>query len=116
MSSLATRQPKPEEKEIIDEVLDLYQLKPSQKAYSHYSETAVFHDPVSIAKGKKSIQSQFNGMPKVFSESVTKRKCRQWICSCIINPQIRMRRTRRSSGLDNPQSHPALCVQGQQDP
>jgi ketosteroid isomerase-like protein len=73
MSSLATRQPKPEEKEIIDEVLDLYQLKPSEKAYSHYSETAVFHDPVSIAKGKKSIQSQFNGMPKIFSESITKR-------------------------------------------
>lgn len=63
MSSLATRQPKPEEKEIIDEVLDLYQLKPSEKAYSHYSETAVFHDPVSIAKGKKSIQSQLQVVP-----------------------------------------------------
>ena len=72
MSSLATRQPKPEEQEIINEVLDLYQCKPSEKAYSHYSDTAVFHDPVSIAKGKKSIQSQFNGMPKIFEESITR--------------------------------------------
>lgn len=73
MSSLATRQPKPEEKQVIDEVLDLYQLKPSEKAYSHYAPTAEFHDPVSIAKGKDEIQSQFNGMPKIFSESITKR-------------------------------------------
>lgn len=69
--SLPTRQPTSAEKEIIDEVLSLYQCKPSEKAYSHYSETAVFSDPVSIAKGKKSIMSQFNGMPKLFAQSDT---------------------------------------------
>ena len=31
-------------------------------------------DPVSIAKGLDSIKSQFNGMPKLFAESITE-KC-----------------------------------------
>ncbi|KAJ8610082.1 hypothetical protein MRB53_038809 [Persea americana] len=70
----ATRAASGKEQEIIDEVLDLYQLKPSDKAYSHYAETAVFHDPVSIARGLESIKSQFNGMPKLFASSTTK-KC-----------------------------------------
>lgn len=74
MSPFATRQAKPEEQVIIDEVLSLYQLKPSDQSYSHYAPTAVFHDPVSIAKGLNSIKSQFNGMPKLFSESITQ-KC-----------------------------------------
>lgn len=43
------------------------QCKPSEKAYSHYAPTAVFHDPVSIAKGKESIQSQFNGSDLTFT-------------------------------------------------
>lgn len=54
---------------IIDDILSLYQLKPSQQAYSHYAENAVFHDPVSIARGLD--KSQFNGMPKLFAESIT---------------------------------------------
>lgn len=72
--SLPTRTPSSQEKEIIDEVLSLYQCKPTEKSYSHYSETAVFSDPVSIAQGKKSIMSQFNGMPKIFEKSDTQ-KC-----------------------------------------
>lgn len=72
--TMATRQPTPQEKTIIDEVLSLYQCKPTEKSYSHYAETAVFSDPVSIAQGKKSIMSQFNGMPKIFASSDTK-KC-----------------------------------------
>lgn len=68
---MSTRTPTPQEQTIIDEVLSLYQLKPSKKAYSHYREDAVFHDPVSIAQGLESIKSQFNGMPKLFSESTT---------------------------------------------
>lgn len=60
-----------EEQKMIDDVLCLYQLKPSHQAYSHYAPDAVFHDPVSIAKGLDSIKSQFNGMPKVFKESET---------------------------------------------
>lgn len=64
-TSLPTRQPSSEERVIIDEILSLYQCRPSEKSYSHYADTAVFHDPVSIAKGKESIMSQFNGMPKI---------------------------------------------------
>ncbi|KAL8728684.1 MAG: hypothetical protein Q9166_005248 [cf. Caloplaca sp. 2 TL-2023] len=69
-----TRQPSPTEKQLIDDILLLYQLKPSEKAYAHYAPTAVFHDPISIAQGLDSIRSQFNGMPKLFASSITK-KC-----------------------------------------
>ena len=70
----ATRQPNAQEQQIIDDILCLYQLKPSHQAYSHYAENAVFHDPVSIARGLDSIKSQFNGMPKLFAESITESK------------------------------------------
>ncbi|KAL8678493.1 MAG: hypothetical protein Q9186_005163 [Xanthomendoza sp. 1 TL-2023] len=69
-----TRQPSPTEKQLIDDILLLYQLQPTEKAYSHYSPNAVFHDPVSIAQGLDSIKSQFNGMPKLFASSITE-KC-----------------------------------------
>ncbi|KAK3716139.1 hypothetical protein LTR37_006584 [Vermiconidia calcicola] len=68
------RKPSAEEQTIIDEVLSLYQCKPSDKSYSHYRSDAVFHDPVSIAQGLDSIKSQFNGMPKLFASSETQ-KC-----------------------------------------
>ena len=67
----ATRQSSGREKQLIDDILCLYQLKPSHQAYSHYAENTVFHDPVSIARGLDSIKSQFNGMPKLFAESIT---------------------------------------------
>ena len=70
----ASRTPSVEEKQLIDDVLKLYQLSPSEKAYGHYAPTAVFHDPISIAEGIDSIRSQFNGMPKIFAESTTE-KC-----------------------------------------
>ncbi|CAL8577514.1 hypothetical protein XPA_003338 [Xanthoria parietina] len=70
----ATRTPSPSEQQMIDDILLLYQLKPSETAYSHYAPSAIFHDPVSIAEGLESIKSQFNGMPKLFAESVTE-KC-----------------------------------------
>ncbi len=62
---MKTRKPNSSEQTLIDEILSLYQLKPTDKSYSHYRSDAVFHDPVSIAKGLDSIKSQFNGMPKV---------------------------------------------------
>ena len=74
VGSHASRTPSVTEKQLIDDVLLLYQLNPSEQAYSHYSPTAVFHDPVSIAEGLDSIKSQFNGMPKLFAESTTE-KC-----------------------------------------
>ena len=72
VSTMATRQASSKEQTIIDEVLSLYQLKPSEKSYSHYAQNAVFHDPVSIAQGLDSIKSQFNGMPKLFERSDTR--------------------------------------------
>jgi len=71
VGNLPTRKATPQEQELIDDILTLYQLKPNNKAYSHYAETAVFHDPVSIAKGLDSVKSQFNGMPVIFAESNT---------------------------------------------
>ena len=71
---LETRQASPQEQQLIDDILHLYQLKPNNQAYSHYAENAVFHDPVSIARGKDNIASQFNGMVKVFARSETERK------------------------------------------
>lgn len=41
-------------------------MTPSESTYSQYAEDAVFHDPVSIAKGVKSIRAQFNALPALF--------------------------------------------------
>ncbi|KAK5113944.1 hypothetical protein LTR62_003067 [Meristemomyces frigidus] len=68
----ATREATPQEQQFITDILKLYQCEPNEQSYSHYAETATFHDPVSIAKGKESIMSQFNGMPKIFARSETK--------------------------------------------
>ena len=70
--TLATREATSEEQTFITDILKLYQLEPSEQAYRHYADSAVFHDPVSIAKGKDSVKSQFNGMPKIFARSDTK--------------------------------------------
>lgn len=75
MASIPTRQPKGDEQAVIDDVLCLYQLRPSEKVYARYAADAVFHDPVSIAKGLDSIKSQFNGMPKIFETSTTQSTC-----------------------------------------
>ena len=74
VGELPTRQPSAQEKMLIDDILLLYQLHPSEKAYTHYAPNAVFHDPISVAEGLDSIKSQFNGMPKLFAESTTE-KC-----------------------------------------
>lgn len=63
----ASRPPTANEQSLIDDILQLYQLNPSEETYSHYTPDAVFHDPVSIAKGLDSIKSQFNGMSKLFA-------------------------------------------------
>lgn len=61
-----------DEGKVIEDVLKLYQLSPTSQAYSHYAPEAVFSDPVSIAEGLDSFKSQFNGMPLIFSKSITK--------------------------------------------
>ncbi|KAK0882055.1 hypothetical protein LTR87_004224 [Friedmanniomyces endolithicus] len=60
MSTMQTRQPSSKEQTVIDQVVSLYQCRPSEEAYSHYREDAVFHDP-------------FNGMPKLFERSDTQK-------------------------------------------
>ncbi|KAF2211978.1 hypothetical protein CERZMDRAFT_84936 [Cercospora zeae-maydis SCOH1-5] len=70
-TTVTGRQPSASEQTIINEVLSLYQINPTENSYTHYHPTAIFHDPVSIAKGKESIMSQFNGMPKLFASSTT---------------------------------------------
>ncbi|ORY26325.1 hypothetical protein BCR39DRAFT_470405 [Naematelia encephala] len=77
MSSIPTfnfteRQPSSEEKALIEDVLNLYQLNPITAAYARYSENATFHDPIGLAEGLESVKAQFNGMPKIFSSSITK--------------------------------------------
>ena len=74
MSSANNDQSSGKAQKIIDEVLSLYQLRPTDQSYAHYRSDAVFHDPVSIAQGLESIKSQFNGMPKLFAKSDTQ-KC-----------------------------------------
>ncbi|MCJ1433771.1 hypothetical protein MMC27_003136 [Xylographa pallens] len=44
--TLPSRPATPQEQAIIDEVLSLYQAKPTDASYAHYAPTAVFHDPV----------------------------------------------------------------------
>ena len=68
---MKTRPPTAPEQGLINDILQLYQLHPSEKAYAHYRPDATFHDPVSIAQGLESIKAQFNGMPKLFSSSTT---------------------------------------------
>ena len=55
--SLPSRKPSAEEQEIIDEVLSLYQARPTEKSYSHYAPGAVFHDPVCLPKKRSAATS-----------------------------------------------------------
>ncbi|WRT66689.1 uncharacterized protein IL334_003649 [Kwoniella shivajii] len=66
------RQPTSEEKALVDDVLNLYQLNPISAAYARYDEKATFHDPIGLAQGLNSIKAQFNAMPSIFSQSETK--------------------------------------------
>lgn len=75
---MASSEPTSAQRRLIDDILCLYQCNPKEQSYSHYTDDAVFHDPVSIAKGRKSIQSQFNGMPKIFAQSTTERSYYVW--------------------------------------
>ncbi|KAH9920225.1 uncharacterized protein BXZ73DRAFT_91959 [Epithele typhae] len=54
------------EKQIIQSIKELYTCKPTDSTYEMYTETAVFHDPIGIAEGVKSIRAQFNGLAKLF--------------------------------------------------
>ncbi|TFY59344.1 hypothetical protein EVJ58_g5835 [Rhodofomes roseus] len=63
--SLKERSPEPYEEKILKGIKELYSCKPSEETYKIYTEDAVFHDPIGIAEGLKSIRAQFNGLVKV---------------------------------------------------
>lgn len=54
-----SREPSTEEKQFLDDVLQLYRLNPVSSAYARYDSKAVFSDPVSIAEGLESVKAQF---------------------------------------------------------
>ncbi|KAI0673646.1 hypothetical protein C8Q78DRAFT_1076628 [Trametes maxima] len=63
---LQERSPEPHEEKIIQGIKELYTCKPTERTYEIYAPDAVFHDPIGIAEGIKSIRAQFNGLAKLF--------------------------------------------------
>ncbi|RDX51918.1 hypothetical protein OH76DRAFT_1345888 [Lentinus brumalis] len=63
---LRERQPEASEEKILEGIKELYSSKPTERTYEIYAPDAVFHDPVGIAEGVKSIRAQFNGLAKLF--------------------------------------------------
>lgn len=53
------REPSTDERQFLDDVLQLYRLNPISSAYARYDQKAVFSDPVSIAEGLESVKAQF---------------------------------------------------------
>lgn len=69
----------PQRKEILGEILELYQCRPAPKLYRHFCSDAHFEDPICDARNLTEVKAQFNGMPKVFPVSQTKQ------CQVIFN-------------------------------
>ncbi|CAO1625725.1 unnamed protein product [Parajaminaea phylloscopi] len=67
---LPTRAAREDEHQIIQGLRDLYSSAPTTSSYDMYTQNAVFHDPVSIAQGVKSIKAQFNALPALFPRAV----------------------------------------------
>ncbi|KAI0800760.1 hypothetical protein C8Q74DRAFT_1238626 [Fomes fomentarius] len=64
--NLKDRSPEQHEQKIIEGIRELYTCKPNDRTYEIYAPEAVFHDPIGIAEGIKSIREQFNGLAKIF--------------------------------------------------
>ncbi|CEH19304.1 hypothetical protein CBOM_06351 [Ceraceosorus bombacis] len=67
--SLPTRSPTEDEKPVLQALRDLYSCDPRSSSYAQYSESATFHDPVSIASGLPKIRAQFNALVALFPRS-----------------------------------------------
>ncbi|KAG0700676.1 hypothetical protein DFH29DRAFT_930920 [Suillus ampliporus] len=67
--SLNTRIPEPSEQKVLSAIKEMYSCNPNDTTFNIYSEDAVFHDPVGIATGPKSIQAQFLGLAKLFEKA-----------------------------------------------
>ncbi|KAJ8494532.1 hypothetical protein ONZ51_g2250 [Trametes cubensis] len=62
--NLKERSPEAHEEKILQGIKELYTSKPTDRTYEIYAPEAVFHDPIGIAEGIKSIRAQFNGLAK----------------------------------------------------
>ena len=58
-------------KEIVEDLLKLYQCHPTEEAYRHFDANIEFEDPLEYAKGADSVRSSFNSLPKLFTKSET---------------------------------------------
>ncbi|KAJ9082123.1 hypothetical protein DSO57_1007454 [Entomophthora muscae] len=53
-------------KSVIQDMIDLYECHPTEKAFEIYDLVAEFEDPICYAQGSNEIKVQFYGMAKVF--------------------------------------------------
>ncbi|KAG2155492.1 hypothetical protein DEU56DRAFT_767689 [Suillus clintonianus] len=67
--SLEERNPEPREQKVLMAIKEMYSCNPNNTTFDVYSEDAVFHDPVGIATGPKSIRAQFVGLAKLFEKA-----------------------------------------------
>ena len=58
-------------KALVEDILLLYQCKPTEKCYSHFASTVEFEDPLEHAKGANSVRSSFNSLSGLFCKSDT---------------------------------------------
>ena len=59
--------------EIIADVLNLYNSKPTEQSFRHYSANAQFEDPLQFSGNLSSVKSAFKSLPMIFKDSeVTK--------------------------------------------
>ncbi|KAF7784137.1 hypothetical protein Agabi119p4_302 [Agaricus bisporus var. burnettii] len=64
--NLKERSTKPHEESVIAALKEMYTCSPNEDTFSVYASDAVFHDPIGIATGPKTIQAQFIALAKLF--------------------------------------------------
>ncbi|KAJ1991773.1 hypothetical protein H4R33_001230 [Dimargaris cristalligena] len=60
--------------QLLDDILQLYQCRPTHNLFRHYDNQAIFEDPISYLPGIGSIKAAFYAMPKLFRSSTTRRQ------------------------------------------
>ncbi|KAF9567770.1 hypothetical protein CPC08DRAFT_702941, partial [Agrocybe pediades] len=66
---LPERSPNANEQPVLAGLRELYSCKPTERSFDIYSQDAVFHDPVGIAKGISSVRAQFMALAKIFEHA-----------------------------------------------
>ncbi|KAH7923255.1 hypothetical protein BV22DRAFT_1015753 [Leucogyrophana mollusca] len=67
--NLQERSSQPQEEKILTAIKEMYSCKPREDTFAIYTKDSVFHDPVGIAEGQSSIQSQFLALAKIFEKA-----------------------------------------------